>query len=63
MRIKYLLAIMIATFTGVAWFVVHSVESQHIGWLTPAEQPAPPATQVAARLANSVDSFLHQSSG
>jgi hypothetical protein len=33
------------------------------GLATPAEQPAPPATRLAARLAESVDPFLHQSGG
>jgi hypothetical protein len=63
MRIKYLVALMIATFAGGAWFAVHSVESQRIGLLMPAEQPAPPVTQVAVRLAESMDPFLHQSGG
>jgi hypothetical protein len=63
MRIKYLVAIMIATFAGGAWFAVHSVQSQRIGLLTPAEQSVPPATQVAVRLAESVDLFLRQSGG
>jgi|EndMetStandDraft_9_1072997.scaffolds.fasta_scaffold2125673_1 hypothetical protein len=62
MRTKYLVAILIATFAGGAWFAVHSVQSQRID-LTSAEQLAPPATQVAVRLAESVDPFLSRSGG
>jgi hypothetical protein len=61
MRTKYLAAIAIATLAAGAWFAVHSVQSQRMG-LT-AQQLAPPATQVAARLAESVDPFLPRSSG
>jgi hypothetical protein len=61
MRIKYLAAI--AIFASGAWFAVHSVQSQGMSLRTPVEQPAPQATRVAARLAESVASFLPEAGG
>lgn len=46
---------------------VSKPEAVRLGLLTPDEQPAPPATQLAARLASrlaeSVDPFLHRAGG
>jgi phytoene/squalene synthetase len=42
---------------------VSKPEVVRMGLLTPAEQRAPPATRLAARLAESVDRFLSRSGG
>jgi hypothetical protein len=55
---RYLPAIAIATFAAGAGLAVHSV-----GSLPPEKQSTPAATQLAARLAESVDPFLRQSGG
>ena len=55
MRIEYLAAIAIAAFVA-GGLAVHSV-----GSLPPEKQSTPPAAQLA--LAESVDPFLHRSSG
>ena len=56
MRIEYLAAIAIAVAgTGLA---VHSVDS-----LPPEKQSTPVAAQLATRLAESVDPFLHRTGG
>ncbi|WGS23011.1 MULTISPECIES: hypothetical protein [unclassified Bradyrhizobium] len=58
MRIEYLAAIAIAAFTAGAALVVHPV-----GALTLEKQSTPAVTQVADRLAASVDTFLHRPGG
>ena len=58
MRIKYLAAIAIAVLVAGAGLAVHSV-----GSLPLEKQSTPTATQLAARLAQSVDPFLLRSGG
>ena len=53
MRIEYLTAIAIAAFAAGTGMAVHSV-----GSLPPEKQTTPAVTQLAARLAESVDPFL-----
>ena len=55
---RYLPAIAIAAFVAGAGLAVHSV-----GSLLPDKQSTSAATQLAARLAESVDPFLLQSGG
>jgi hypothetical protein len=55
---RYLAAIAIAAFAVGTGLAVHSV-----GSLPPEQQSSPSATQLAARLAQSVDPFLLQSGG
>jgi hypothetical protein len=55
---RYLAAIAIAAFVAGTGLAVHSV-----GSLPPDKQSTPAATQLAARLAESVDPFLRQSGG
>ena len=57
MRIEYLAAIAIAAFVA-GGLAVHSV-----GSLLPEKQSTPAAAQLATLLAESVDPFLHRSSG
>ena len=57
MRIEYLAAIAIAAFVA-GGLAVHSV-----GSLPPEKQSTPAAAQLATLLAESVDPFLHRSSG
>jgi hypothetical protein len=52
---RYLAAVAIATLVTVAGLAVHSVGFE--------KQSSPTTTQLAARLAQSVDPFLHQSGG
>jgi hypothetical protein len=67
MRTQYLGAIAMAAFVAGAGLAVHSVQSQalypqavRLGLLAAAEQPGPPARQLAVRLAESVDPFLRR---
>jgi hypothetical protein len=53
---RYLAALAIAAFVAGVGLAVHSV-----GSLPPEKQSTPAATQLAARLAQSVDPFLRQS--
>jgi hypothetical protein len=53
---RYLSAI--AAFVACAWLAVYSV-----GLLSPEKQSTPTGTQLAARLAQSMDPFLLQSGG
>jgi hypothetical protein len=55
MRIEYLAAIAIAAFLAGTGLAVHSV-----GSLPPEKQSTPVAAQLATRLAESVDPFLHR---
>jgi hypothetical protein len=55
---RYLPAIAIAAFVAGAGLAVHSV-----GLIYPSKQSTSAATQVAARLAESVEPFLLQSGG
>jgi hypothetical protein len=56
MRIEYLAAIAIAAFAVGTGLAVHSV-----GSLPPEEQSTPAVAQLATRLVESVDPFLHRS--
>jgi len=58
MRIEYLAAIAIAAFVAGTGLAIHSV-----GSLRPEEQSTPVAAQLATRLAESVDPFLHRTGG
>ena len=58
MRIEYLAAIAILAVAAGAGLAVHSV-----GSLPPEKQSAPAVAQLATLLAESVDPFLHRSSG
>ena len=58
MRIEYLAAIAIAAVAAGTGLAVHSV-----GSLPPEKQSTPAAAQLATRLAESVDPFLHRSGG
>jgi hypothetical protein len=58
MRIEYLAAIAIAAFVAGTGLAVHSV-----GSLPPEKQSTPVAAQLATRLAESVDPFLHRTGG
>lgn len=58
MRIEYLAAIAIAAFVAGTGLAVHSV-----GSLPPEKQSTPVAAQMATRLAESVDPFLHPTGG
>lgn len=58
MRIEYLAAIAIAAFVAGTGLAVHSV-----GSLPPEKQSTPVAAQLATRLAESVDPFLHPTGG
>jgi hypothetical protein len=57
MRIEYFAAIAIAAFAAGAGLVVS------VGSLPPEKQSTPAATQLATRLAESVDTFLRRSGG
>ncbi len=57
MRIEYLSAIMIAVLAAGTWLAVNSIGS------LPSEKQSTPNTQVADRLAASVDPFLLRSGG
>ena len=58
MKIEYLAAIVIAAFIAGTGLAVHSV-----GSLPPDKQSTPVAAQLATRLAESVDPFLHRTGG
>ena len=58
MRIEYLAAIAIAAFVAGTGLAVHSV-----GSLPSEKQSTPVAAQMATRLAESVDPFLHPTGG
>ena len=51
------------TFDTAMGRAVSKPEALRMGLLTPAEQPAPPATRLAARLAESMDPFLSRTGG
>ena len=51
------------TFDNAMGHTVSKSEAIRMGLLTPDEQPMPPATRVAARLAESVGPFLSRSGG
>ena len=58
MRIEYLAAVGIAAVAAGTGLAVHSV-----GSLPSEKQSTPVASQLATRLAESVDPFLHRTSG
>ena len=57
MRIEYLAAIAIAA------FVAGGLAVHFVGSLPPEKQSTPVAAQLATRLAESVDPFLHRTDG
>jgi hypothetical protein len=79
MRTQYLAAIVTGALVAGTGLAVRSVQNQTVdcrrfpsacqtsdtanGSVTPTRQPAAPATRLAVRLAESVDSFLARSSG